>query len=234
MEEVVNLASLEGSVDFSMMGMFLKSDWVVKFVIILLVIFSIQSWKTIIQKILLINKLKKISKKFENHFWSGVSLDELYKQIDEFDQESFSNIFRNIMNEYEKSRIQKNKIDSAFIQRLYTSLDLSIAVEDTNLNKGLSFLASSGSVAPFIGLFGTVWGIMNSFRGLIDTSQATLSSVAPGISEALIATAIGLFAAIPALIAYNRFIASSDLLLSNYEEFKDEFSVILHREVHKG
>ena len=115
MEEVVNLASLEGSVDFSMMGMFLKSDWVVKFVIILLVIFSIQSWKTIIQKILLINKLKKISKKFENHFWSGVSLDELYKQIDEFDQESFSNIFRNIMNEYEKSRIQKNKIDSAFI-----------------------------------------------------------------------------------------------------------------------
>ena len=128
MEEVVNLASLEGSVDFSMMGMFLKSDWVVKFVIILLVIFSIQSWKTIIQKILLINKLKKISKKFENHFWSGVSLDELYKQIDEFDQESFSNIFRNIMNEYEKSRIQKNKIASAFIQRLYTSLDLSIAL----------------------------------------------------------------------------------------------------------
>ena len=159
MEEVVNLAALEGSVDFSMMGMFLKSDWVVKFVIILLVIFSIQSWKTIIQKILLINKLKKISKKFENHFWSGVSLDELYKQIDEFDQESFSNIFRNIMNEYEKSRIQKNKIDSAFIQRLYTSLDLSITVEDTNLNKGLSFLASSGSVAPFIGLFGTVWGL---------------------------------------------------------------------------
>ena len=101
MEEVVNLAALEGSVDFSMMGMFLKSDWVVKFVIILLVIFSIQSWKTIIQKILLINKIKKISKKFENHFWSGVSLDELYQQIDDFDQESFSNIFRNIMNEYE-------------------------------------------------------------------------------------------------------------------------------------
>ena len=111
MEEVVNLAALEGSVDFSMMGMFLKSDWVVKFVIILLVIFSIQSWKTIIQKILLINKIKKISKKFENHFWSGVSLDELYQQIDDFDQESFSNIFRNIMNEYEKSRMQKNKVD---------------------------------------------------------------------------------------------------------------------------
>ena len=182
MEEVVNLASLESSVDFSMMGMFLKSDWVVKFVIILLVIFSIQSWKTIIQKILLINKLKKISKKFENHFWSGVSLDELYKQIDEFDQESFSNIFRNIMNEYEKSRIQKNKIDSAFIQRLYTSLDLSIAVEDTNLNRGLSFLASSGSVAPFIGLFGTVWGIMNSFQAIAIAQNTNLAVVAPGIA----------------------------------------------------
>ena len=153
MEEIVNLAALEGSVDFSMFGMFLKSDWVVKLVIILLVIFSIQSWKIIIQKILLINKQRKISKQFENHFWSGISLDELYQQIDDFDQESYSNIFRNIMGEYEKSRLQKNKIDSAFIQRLYTSLDLSIASEDTSLNKGLSFLASSGSVAPFVGLF---------------------------------------------------------------------------------
>jgi len=230
MEEVVNLASLEGSVDFSMMGMFLKSDWVVKFVIILLVIFSIQSWKTIIQKILLINKLKKISKKFENHFWSGVSLDELYKQIDEFDQESFSNIFRNIMNEYEKSRIQKNKIDSAFIQRLYTSLDLSIAVEDTNLNKGLSFLASSGSVAPFIGLFGTVWGIMGSFQGLSDATQATINAVAPGISEALIATAMGLFAAIPAVIAFNRFTSKADSYLQTTTIFAEELASIFYRE----
>ena len=150
MEEVVNLASLEGSVDFSMMGMFLKSDWVVKFVIILLVIFSIQSWKTIIQKILLINKLKKISKKFENHFWSGVSLDELYKQIDEFDQESFSNIFRNIMNEYEKSykKICEDKnvwINSAMINNMKNIIfkenkslyrkgeDINIAVSYTHL-----------------------------------------------------------------------------------------------------
>ena len=233
MEEVVNLASLEGSVDFSMMGMFLKSDWVVKFVIILLVIFSIQSWKTIIQKILLINKLKKISKKFENHFWSGVSLDELYKHIDEFDQESFSNIFRNIMNEYEKSRIQKNKIDSAFIQRLYTSLDLSIAVEDTNLNKGLSFLASSGSVAPFIGLFGTVWGIMNSFKSIAIAQNTNLAVVAPGIAEALFATALGLFVAIPAVVAYNKISNDLSKYFISLETFMDEFSTIFFRQLEK-
>ena len=227
MEEVVNLAALEGSVDFSMMGMFLKSDWVVKFVIVLLVIFSIQSWKTIIQKILLINKIKKISKKFENHFWSGVSLDELYQQIDDFDQESFSNIFRNIMNEYEKSRMQKNKVDSAFIQRLYTSLDLSIAIEDTNLNKGLSFLASSGSVAPFIGLFGTVWGIMNSFQSIAISRNTSLAIVAPGIAEALFATALGLLAAIPAVIAYNKFNNDSIKYTQKLENFSKRFLTII-------
>ena len=227
MEEVVNLAALEGSVDFSMFGMFLKSDWVVKLVIILLVIFSIQSWKIIIQKILLVNKQRKISKQFENHFWSGVSLDELYEQIDDFDQESFSNIFRNIMNEYEKSRLQKNKIDSAFIQRLYTSLDLSIANEDSNLNKGLSFLASSGSVAPFIGLFGTVWGIMNSFQSIAISRNTSLAIVAPGIAEALFATALGLLAAIPAVIAYNKFNSDTKRYVSRIENFCKRFLSII-------
>ena len=231
MEEIVNLVALEGSVDFSMMGMFLKSDWVVKFVIVLLIIFSIQSWKTIIQKILLINKLKKISKKFENHFWSGVSLDELYQQIDDFDQESFSNIFRNIMNEYEKSRMQKNKVDSAFIQRLYTSLDLSIAIEDTNLNKGLSFLASSGSVAPFIGLFGTVWGIMNSFQAIAIAQNTNLAVVAPGIAEALFVTALGLFVAIPSTAYYNLITSKIDNYLSEAESFGKDLVNIISRQV---
>ena len=227
MEEIVNLASLEGSIDFSMFGMFLKSDWVVKLVIILLIIFSIQSWKTIIQRILLINKQKKISKQFENHFWSGISLDELYQQIDDFDQESFSNIFRNIMGEYEKSRLQKNKIDSAFIQRLYTSLDLSIAVEDTSLNKGLSFLASSGSVAPFIGLFGTVWGIMNSFQAIAIAQNTNLAVVAPGIAEALFVTALGLFVAIPSTAFYNMITSKIDTYLSEAESFvKDLINII--------
>ncbi len=231
MEEIVNLAALEGSIDFSMFGMFLKSDWVVKLVIILLVIFSIQSWKTIFQKILLINKQRKISKQFENHFWSGISLDELYQQIDDFDQESFSNIFRNIMGEYEKSRLQKNKIDSAFIQRLYTSLDLSIAVEDTSLNKGLSFLASSGSVAPFIGLFGTVWGIMNSFQAIAIAQNTNLAVVAPGIAEALFVTALGLFVAIPSTAFYNMITSKIDTYLSEAESFGKDLINIISRQV---
>jgi len=231
MEEVVNLAALEGSVDFSMFGMFLKSDWVVKIVIFLLVIFSIQSWKTIIQKILLINKQTKISKQFENYFWSGISLDELYQQIEDFDQESYSNIFRNIMGEYEKSRLQKNKIDSSFIQRLYTSLDLSIAVEDTRLNKGLSFLASSGSVAPFVGLFGTVWGIMNSFQAIAIAQNTNLAVVAPGIAEALFVTALGLFVAIPSTAFYNMINSKIDTYLSEAESFGKDLINIISRQV---
>ena len=231
MEEVVNLAALEGSIDFSMFGMFLKSDWVVKLVIILLVIFSIQSWKIIIQKILLINKQRKISKQFENHFWSGISLDELHQQIDDFDQESYSNIFRNIMGEYEKSRLQKNKIDSAFIQRLYTSLDLSIAAEDTSLNKGLSFLASSGSVAPFVGLFGTVWGIMNSFQAIAIAQNTNLAVVAPGIAEALFVTALGLFVAIPSTAFYNMITSRIDTYLSEAESFGKDLVNIISRQV---
>ncbi len=211
MEEVVNLAALEGSIDFSMFGMFLKSDWVVKLVIILLVIFSIQSWKIIIQKILLI--------------------DELHQQIDDFDQESYSNIFRNIMGEYEKSRLQKNKIDSAFIQRLYTSLDLSIATEDTSLNKGLSFLASSGSVAPFVGLFGTVWGIMNSFQAIAIAQNTNLAVVAPGIAEALFVTALGLFVAIPSTAFYNMITSRIDAYLSEAESFGKDLVNIISRQV---
>src|SRR6056300_759206 len=190
MEEVVNLAALEGSVDFSMFGMFLKSDWVVKLVIILLVIFSIQSWKIII-----------------------------------------SNIFRNIMGEYEKSRLQKNKIDSAFIQRLYTSLDLSIAAEDTSLNKGLSFLASSGSVAPFVGLFGTVWGIMNSFQAIAIAQNTNLAVVAPGIAEALFVTALGLFVAIPSTAFYNMINSKIDTYLSEAESFGKDLINIISRQV---
>jgi biopolymer transport protein TolQ len=228
LEEVINLAAIEGSVDFSMFGMFLKSDWVVKLVIVLLVIFSIQSWKLIIQKTLMISKQRKISKQFENHFWSGVSLDELHQQIDDFDQESFSNIFRNIMNEYEKSRLQKKSIDSSFIQRLYTSLDLSIATEDSKLNQGLSFL---GSVAPFIGLFGTVWGIMNSFQAIAIAQNTNLAVVAPGIAEALFVTALGLFVAIPSTAFYNMITSKIDNYLSEAEVFGKDLVNIISRQV---
>jgi len=214
-----------------MLGMFFKSDWVVKFVIILLVIFSIQSWKIVIQKILMMNKMRRVSKKFENHFWSGISLDELFQQIDDFDEESFSNIFRNIMSEYEKSRTRTTKIDSAFVQRLYTSLDLSIANEDSKLNKGLSFLASAGSIAPFIGLFGTVWGIMSSFQAIAIAQNTNLAVVAPGIAEALFVTALGLFVAIPATAFYNQITSKIDSYLSEAESFGKDLVNIISRQV---
>ena len=158
-------------------------------------------------------------------------MDELYQQIEDFDQESYSNIFRNIMGEYEKSRLQKNKIDSSFIQRLYTSLDLSIAVEDTRLNKGLSFLASSGSVAPFIGLFGTVWGIMNSFQAIAIAQNTNLAVVAPGIAEALFVTALGLFVAIPSTAFYNMINSKIDTYLSEAESFGKDLINIISRQV---
>lgn len=229
--EVVNLASMEGSVDFSMFSMFFKSDWIVKLVILLLLAFSIQSWKIIVQKLLTIGKMKRISKKFENHFWSGVTLDELYEQIDEFEEESFSITFKNIMNEYDKSFKSKNKTDSFLIQRLETVLDLSVSNEDSKLNNGLSFLASSGSVAPFIGLFGTVWGIMHSFQAIAIAQNTNLAVVAPGIAEALFVTALGLFVAIPSTAFYNLITARIDNYLSEVENFGKDLVNIISRQI---
>lgn len=229
--EVINLASMKGSVDFSMFSMFFKSDWIVKFVILLLLIFSIQSWKIIVQKLFTISKMKRISKKFENHFWSGVTLDELHEQIDEFEEESFSLIFKNIMDEYDKSLKSKTKIDSFLIQRLETVLELSVSNEDSKLNRGLSFLASSGSVAPFIGLFGTVWGIMHSFQAIAIAQNTNLAVVAPGIAEALFVTALGLFVAIPSTAFYNLITARIDNYLSEVENFGKDLVNIISRQM---
>ncbi len=229
--DVVNLASMKGSVDFSMFSMFFKSDWIVKFVILLLVVFSIQSWKIIIQKILTISKMKRTSKKFENHFWSGVTLDELHEQIEDFEEESFSTTFKNIMDEYDKSIKSKAKMDSFLVQRLETVLELSVSNEDSKLNGGLSFLASSGSVAPFIGLFGTVWGIMHSFQAIAIAQNTNLAVVAPGIAEALFVTALGLFVAIPSTAFYNLITARIDSYLSEVENFGKDLVNIISRQM---
>ena len=229
--EIVNLSSMKGAVDFSMFSLFFKSDWVVKFVILLLVFFSLQSWKIIIQKILTMNKIKRVTKKFENHFWSGVTLDELHEQIDEFEEESFSSTFKNVMDEYQKSFKSKSKNDSSLIQRLEKVLELSLSIEDSKLNRGLSFLASSGSVAPFIGLFGTVWGIMHSFQAIAIAQNTNLAVVAPGIAEALFVTALGLFVAIPATAFYNLITARIDNYLAEVENFGKDLVNIISRQV---
>ena len=137
------------------------------------------------------------------------------------------------MKEWEQSQRADGGLIAGIQSRLDRSMDVAVSREAEKLQSGLTVLATVGSTAPFVGLFGTVWGIMNSFRGLAETNQATLSTVAPGISEALIATAIGLFAAIPALIAYNRYTTSVESLLSSFEDFMDEFSIVLHRDLYK-
>jgi biopolymer transport protein TolQ len=175
--------------------------------------------------------MKRISKKFENHFWSGVTLDELHQQIDNFEEESFSITFKNVMDEYEKSLESKTKTDSSFIQRLETVLELSVSNEDSKLNKGLSFLASSGSVAPFIGLFGTVWGIMHSFQAIAIAQNTNLAVVAPGIAEALFVTALGLFVAIPSTAFYNLITAKIDIYLSEVENFGKDLVNIISRQI---
>ena len=206
----------------SILDLFFEASFVVQFVIVILLLASIVSWMIIFERWIFMNKSKEEFARFESLFWSDLGLDSLLEEGKLKDHTPIGSecLFQSGYQEFK--RLNDQSLDPEIIMEgVDRTMRISFSREQAELEKHLPFLATVASASPYIGLFGTVWGIMNSFRGLIDTSQATLSSVAPGISEALIATAIGLFAAIPALIAYNRFIASSDLLLSNYEEFKD-------------
>ena len=199
----------------------------VQLVMLLLALASIISWALIFQRLKVFRKAKQAQYAFEERFWSGMDLGQLYREVNS-NPTPFSgmeSLFRAGFKEFSRLRQQSRDADAVMegTQR-----------EQERLEMHLPFLATVGSTSPYVGLFGTVWGIMNSFRGLAQVQQATLATVAPGISEALIATAMGLFAAIPAVIAYNRFSAISDALLKNYETFADEFSSILHRRVHNS
>ena len=220
--------------DFSMLALFMQADLVVKSVIIILILASLYSWNVIISKILRIRQLKKLEKEFEDIFWSGNSFEDLYETLNFNQTDPKSKLFCAAILEWKKSKTQFENDTSdinSLKDRMMRSMTVVFNKESENVERNLTFLATAGSTAPFIGLFGTVWGILNSFRGLAGSSQATLSAVGPGISEALIATAIGLFAAIPALIAYNKYISDSDRLISSFEGFKEEFSSVLHRDI---
>jgi len=195
---------------------------------------SFASWIMIFQRFFFLGKAKRALRQFEDRFWSGVDLGQLFREVSEHPQSDggAEEIFRAGIKEYTRLTTQKNYDPEAVMEGVERSMRVALAREEEKLDAHLPFLASVGSTSPYVGLFGTVWGIMNSFRGLANMQQATLSSVAPGISEALVATAMGLFAAIPAVLAYNRFSAASSNLLNNYETFAEEFSSILHRRVH--
>ena len=202
---------------------------------LLLVAASVMSWALIFQRLQVFRKAKRAQLAFEERFWSGMDLGQLYKEVssDPTPYSGMEAVFRSGFKEFSRLRQQSRDAD-AVMEGAQRAMRVAFSREQERLETHLPFLATVGSTSPYVGLFGTVWGIMNSFRGLAQVQQATLATVAPGISEALIATAMGLFAAIPAVIAYNRFAAMSDALLKNYETFAEEFSSILHRRVHNS
>lgn len=223
--------------NLSIVSLVLNASVLVQAVMGTLFLASFISWVMIVQRGFYLSAAQRDFKTFEETFWSGIDLNSLYREISESHQENQSttgieNIFRAGFREFHRLT-QANKTPAdAIMESTDRAMRIALSREEENLSTHLPFLASVASVSPYIGLFGTVWGIMNSFRGLAMVQQATLATVAPGISEALIATAMGLFAAIPAVIAYNRYAALAERIYGSYETFADEFSSILYRQVH--
>ncbi|MWV17078.1 protein TolQ [Pseudomonas sp. L-22-4S-12] len=218
----------------SMWSLISNASFVVQLVMLVLVAASVTSWIMIFQRSTMLRAAKKSLEVFEERFWSGIDLSKLYRQAGSNPDPDcgVEQIFRAGFKEFSRLRQQSGVDPDAVMDGVARAMRVAISREEEKLEQSLPFLATVGSTSPYIGLFGTVWGIMNSFRGLAQVQQATLATVAPGIAEALIATAIGLFAAIPAVIAYNRFSAGGDRLISRYYTFADEFQAILHRKVH--
>ena len=218
--------------DLSILELFLNASIVVKSDIVILILASIVSWMIIFERWIYIKKVNQEFFDFETRFWSDSGLEALLLTSQEGEHEPIGAEYIFQVGYLDYKRLIAEKIDSdTIMSSVQRNMQAALTKEQSLLEKHLPFLATVASVSPYIGLFGTVWGIMNSFRGLAGSSQATLSAVAPGISEALIATAIGLFAAIPALIAYNKYISDSDRLISSFEGFKEEFSSVLHRDI---
>lgn len=209
----------------------------VQLVMLILILLSVISWVMIVQRWLVFSAAEKGIYSFEQRFWSGMDLSQLYKEGTQLHKENqqvvgMENLFRAGFKEFMRLR-QKSSMDKdAIMDGSQRAMRVAYAREEEKLEKHLAFLATVGSVSPYIGLLGTVIGIMNSFLGLANQTQATLQVVAPGIAEALIATAIGLFAAIPAVIAYNRYAAKIESITGTYITFSDEFSSILHRQLY--
>jgi len=210
-----------GAFDLSIMSLFFRADPIVKLVILGLFLSSVWSWAIIINKIKIIKKLNIVTKKFEEIFWSSNSLEDLYTKTESKNDHAMISTFNKAMIEW--LRIRGTKLKDQMESRLNNTLNSSINNEMTKLEKNMIFLASLGSSAPFVGLFGTVWGIMNSFQAIGITKNTSLAVVAPGIAEALFATALGLVAAIPAVIAYNKISSVLDNYSVRLETFAQEF-----------
>ncbi len=220
--------------DHSIIDLILNASFLVQLVMLILVIASIVSWTMIINKRVILKRAKSDAELFEEQFWSVEDLSPLYTQItaSRYEPSGMEKIFEAGFKEFVRLNKQQNIEAKAVLDGSQRSMRIAMNKEVDHLETNLSFLATVGSTSPYVGLFGTVWGIMNSFRALGTVQQATIAMVAPGISEALIATAMGLFAAIPAVIAYNRYSYDVERLINRYDNFMEEFSSILHRHAH--
>ncbi|MDP3797125.1 MAG: protein TolQ [Polaromonas sp.] len=217
--------------DLSIVSLILNASWVVQLVVVLLVGVSIASWAAIFRKIVALKKVQKLNDDFDREFWSGTSLNDLFAGAAQNAKHSgaMERIFASGMRDYQKLRERRIADTGTLLDGARRAMRASYQRELDAIEVNLSFLATVGSVSPYVGLFGTVWGIMHAFTGLAALEQVTLATVAPGIAEALVATAIGLFAAIPAVVAYNRFAHDIDRVANRLETFIEEFSNILQR-----
>ncbi|MFT5343005.1 MAG: biopolymer transport protein TolQ [Paracoccaceae bacterium] len=228
--EAETLAVAQG-IDFSLWGLFARATLTVKLVVILLMAASFWSWSIIIQKHISYRLARREAADFDEMFWSGEPLDALFDTIGAQPSGNSQKIFASGMTEWRRSHRTDGGLIAGAQARIDRSMDVAINKEAEKLQKGLSVLATVGSTAPFVGLFGTVWGIMNAFVEIAEQQNTNLAVVAPGIAEALLATALGLLAAIPAVIFYNKLSADSDRIVAGYESFADEFATILSRQL---
>lgn len=230
MENAINLASQQDTI--SILALVMEASLLVQLVMLILLLASLVSWTMIFSKYFSIKAASRAADEFEDDFWSGGDMDTLFQDWAGRGQlpEGMASIFVAGYREYTRLGAKANVGRQDMLDAVHRAMRVAMMRETDELETHLSFLATVGSTSPYVGLFGTVWGIMNSFRSLGVTQQATIASVAPGIAEALVATAMGLFAAIPAVIAYNRFSNRVERLLSRYEAFADEFLSIVNRQ----
>ena len=223
--------ALAQEIDFSMWSLFARATLTVKLVMIVLIVASFWAWAIIIQKLIDYRRARSEAEAFDRMFWSGEPLDELFDKIGGRPSGPAERVFSSGMSEWRRSHRDDGGLIPGAQARIDRSMDVAIAKESESLTKGLPLLATVGSTAPFIGLFGTVWGIMHAFIEIAKAQNTNLAVVAPGIAEALLATGLGLLAAIPAVVFYNKLSADSDRIVAGYEAFADEFATILSRQL---
>lgn len=223
--------ALANEADFTLIALFFRSSLIVQMVMVALIVASVWVWAIAFSKVAMFRKARANAAAFDAAFWSGEPLDEFYDKVADTPGSASERVFVAGMTEWRRSLRDDGALIPGVQQRVDRSMDVAIARESSRMTQGLIFLATTGSTAPFVGLFGTVWGIMRSFQEIAISGQTSLAVVAPGIAEALLATGLGLMAAIPAVILYNKLSNDADGIIGTYESFADEFSTLLSRQL---